>query len=845
LFRISLEYSACALIPANRRGFSQLHPGDVLRDERAVHGVSMMRTLITDFRYALRTMSRAPSFAAAVIGVLALGIGANTAIFSIVNAVLLRPLPFEDSERLVRLFTRPPQAAFPGQSIFAISPGKFYDWQATATSFEAMAMYRLRRLALAGVGTARQVESGAVGPGFFEVVRARPALGRVFRPEEDAPGNHRVVILSDRFWRSELGGAPDVVGRSLTLDDHAHTIVGVMPPEASVDAWDAMDSDIWVPLALTDAQRAVRGNHNQRAVARLRPDVDLAVAQSEMNTISKRLEQEFPESDSGWGAAVVPMQEEIVGESRAMLLMLLGAVGLVLLIACANVGNLLVARALARRKEIAVRAALGAGRRRVVQQLVVEAVVLAVAAGAVGLLLAQAALTAAAALLAERVPRAQEISIDTRVLVFTAGASMLAGLLAGTLPAWRAGRSDLTDALKEGGRGEGAIGAGTRRALIVCEVALSVVLLMGAGVLIQSLLALRNGDTGFDANNVLTMNVTLVGTRYPSPAQRTTFFDAALERIRALPGVTAAATIDDPPLTGGSTQPVLVEGRPEPPPHEQVTVQVRQITPGYLRAMRIPVVRGRDVADGDVNVMLVSRDAAKLLWGAADPVADRAVLPLISRTVLYHVVGVVGDVKQLSLAEPSTPTVYRYTRDRSWSNATFVVRTSVPSDTIARSAAAAVREIDPQQPVEDVRTMTQLVDERLSSERFSALLLGGFAAAALLLASIGIYSVLSYIVRGRRREIGIRTALGARTGDVVKLVIAEGMSPALVGIAVGAVVAVASARVLQTLAFGISATDPATLAAVSALLALVALLASLVPAYRASRFDPVKVLRAD
>jgi len=805
----------------------------------------MMHTLITDFRYALRTMRRAPTFAAVVIGVLALGIGANTAIFSIVNAVLLRPLPFENSDRIVRLFTKPPQDAFPGQSTFAISPGKFYDWQRTATSFESMAMYRLRRLALAGAGTVRQVEAGAVGVGFFEAVRARPALGRVFRPEEDVAGNHRVVILSDRFWRSELGAAPDAIGRSLTLDDHAYTIVGVMPPVASVDAWDVMNGDIWVPLALTDAQRAVRGNHNQRAVARLRPNVDVAAAQSEMNTLSTRLAQEFPQSDGGWGAAVVPMQDDVVGESRGMLLMLLGAVGLVLLIACANVGNLLVARTLARRKEIALRAALGAGRQRVIVQLVVEAVVLAVTAGVVGLWLAQAALTATAALLAEQVPRAQEISIDTRVLMFTAGASLLAGLLAGALPAWRASRSDLTDTLKEGGRGESVIGAGTRRALIVCEVALSVVLLMGAGVLIQSLLALRNGDTGFDANNVLTMNVGLVGTRYPSPAQRTTFFDTALQRIRALPGVTAASTIDDLPLAGGSTQPVLVEERPEPSPRDQVTVQVRQITPGYLRTMRIPLVRGRDVADGDVNVMLVSRDAAKLLWGTSDPVAHRATLPLISKTVLYQVVGVVGDVKQLSLAEPSTPTVYYYTRDRSWSNATFVVRTSVPPDTLARSTAAAVREVDPQQPLEDIRTMTQLVDDQLSSERFSAMVLGGFAATALLLASIGIYSVVSYIVRGRRREIGIRTALGARTVDVVRLVIAEGMSPALAGIGIGALVAIASARVLQTLAFGINATDPATLAAVSAILAVIALLASLVPAYRASRFDPGMVLRAD
>jgi len=805
----------------------------------------MMGMLIADIGYGLRAMHRAPSFAAAVIGVLALGIGANTAIFSIVNSVLLRPLPFEDSQRLVRLFTRPPETVFPGQSTFAVSPGKFYDWQRSSRSFEAMAMYRFRAFALAGVGTPRRVESTAVGAGFFEVIRARPALGRVFRPEEDAPGHHRVVILSDRFWRGALGGASDVIDRSLTLDGDPYTIVGVMPPTVSVDAWDATDSDIWVPLALTDAQRVVRGNHNQRAVARLRPNVALATAQSEMNTISKRLEQTFPTSDSGWGAVAVSMQEEIVGESRAMLLMLLGAVGVVLLIACANVSNLLVARAIARRKEFAVRVALGAGRGTVVQQLVVETLILAVLAGAVGLLLAEAALAATPALLAGQIPRTQEISIDGRVLTFTAGASILAGLLAATLPAWRANRPDLTASLKEGGRGEGTIGVGTRRVLIVCEVALSVVLLTGAGVLVQSLLALRNVNTGFDANNVLTMNVTLVGTRYASAAQRTTFFDSALQRIQALPGVTAAATIDDLPLVGGSTQPVLVEGRPEPPPHEQTTVQVRQITPGYLRAMRIPLARGRDVTDGDVNVMLVSRDAAKLLWGTSDPVAHQAILPLMSKTVLYRVVGMVGDVKQLSLAEPSTPTVYYYTRDRSWNSATFVVRTSVPSDMLARSAAETFRDIDPQQPVEDIRTMSQLVDDRLASERFAAWLLGVFAAVALLLASIGIYSVLSYIVRGRRREIGIRTALGARTVDVVRLVITEGMSPAIAGIAVGAAVAVASGRALETLAFGISATDPPTLVAVSTILATVALLASLAPAYHASRLDPVKVLRAD
>ena len=561
-----------------------------------------------------------------------------------------------------------------------------------------------------------------------------------------------------------------------------------------------------------------------------------------MDAISARLAREFPKSDDRWGAVVIPMQEEIVGNSRTMLLMLLGAVGLVLLIACANVGNLLFTRALSRRKEIAIRSALGAGRGRVFQQLLTEALLLAGAGGALGLLLAYGTLTSASTLLAGQVPRAEEISIDGRVLLFAVGVSMLTGMLAGTLPAVRAGRSDLNDALKEGGRGDGAIGVGTRRLLIVCEVALSLVLLMGAGVMIQSLLALRHGDTGFDPNNVLTMGVRLVDARYPSPAQRSSFFDAALQRIRALPGVEAAGTIDDLPFADGSSQTLDLEGYP--PQREPVAVQVRQITPGYLRAMGIPVLRGRDIVDSDAEVLLVSQDAAKLYWGADDPIGRRAALPAFSKTVLRQVVGIVGDVKQRSLIEATTPTVYYYTREP-YGRATFVMRTSVPSATLVQPAVAAIRAIDPEQPVVDIRTMVQVLDEKLTPQRFSALLLGVFAGVALLLAAVGIYSVLSYIVRGRSREIGIRTALGAQTADVLRLVIVEGMSPALVGIAAGTIAALASAKVMETLVFGVSASDPLTLAAVGATLALVALMASLVPAYRALRLDPVKVLRAD
>jgi predicted permease len=798
-----------------------------------------MRSLFADLRYAFRVMSRTPSFAVAVVSALALGIGANTAIFSIVNAVLLRPLPFEEPERLVRIFTRTP-----GGRLFELSPGKFYDWQRDAQSFEGMAMYQccgFRELALTGTGTARTVRATAVSAGFFEIVRARPALGRVFRQEEDTPGGKHVVVLSDRFWRTEFGGHADVIGRTVKLSDEAYSIVGVMPGTASVASWTGMASDVWIPLALTDEQRASRGNHNRYGVARLKRDVELVQAQAEMDAISARLAREFPRTDGGWEAVVIPMQEEIVGNSRTMLLMLLGGVGLVLLIACANVGNLLLTRALSRRKEIAIRSALGAGRGRVCRQLLTEALLLAGTGGALGLLLAYGTLTSASTLLAGQVPRAEEISIDGRVLLFALGVSMLTGMLAGTLPAVRAGRSDLNDALKEGGRSNSAIGVGTRRVLIVCEVALSLVLLMGAGVMIQSLLALRYGNTGFDPNNVLTMKMRLVDARYSSPVQRSSFFDTALQRLRALPGVEAAGTIDDLPFADGSSQTLTLEGYP--PQREPVAVQVRQITPGYLRVMRIAVLRGRDILDSDAEVLLVSQDAAKLYWGEDDAIGRRALLPAVSKTPRL-VVGIVGDVKQRNLIEGSTPTVYFYTRER-YGSATFAIRTSVPAATLAQPSVAAIRAIDPEQPVGDIQTMVQVLDGKLTSQRFSALLLGVFGGVALLLAAVGIYSVLSYVVRGRSREIGIRRALGARTADVLRLVIVEGMSPALVGVAAGTIAALASARVMRTLVFGVSASDPMTLAAVGATLALVALIASLVPAYRALRLDPVQTLRAE
>jgi predicted permease len=436
------------------------------------------------------------------------------------------------------------------------------------------------------------------------------------------------------------------------------------------------------------------------------------------------------------------------------------------------------------------------------------------------------------------------VSIDGRVLLFVLVASIAAAILAGALPALRAGGSDVNEALKEGGRSEGALGIRTRRLLIVCEVALSVVLLMGAGVMIRSLLALRNVDAGFDPRNVLTLQIALPETRYKTPAQMTAFFDNALQRLRALPGVQEAASIDDLPLAGGSQQPIVVDGKAELLPKDQATVAVRDITPGYLHAMRVPLLKGRDFATDDVHAMLVSRAAAKLLWGDVDPIGRQARLPLESKTIVSTVVGVVGDIREAGLSENPVATVYEYTRERDQSRLALVLRTSVPPLSLAQAATGVIHAIDPEQPVEEVRTMEDVRDETLTSQRFSALLLALFAAVALTLASVGIYSVLSYIVRGRSREIGIRAALGAKRGDVVRLVVLEGMTPALIGIVAGAIAAVAASRAMAKLVFGVSAADPLTLIAVAGTLALVALLASLIPAWRATRLDPSEVLRA-
>jgi predicted permease len=807
-----------------------------------------MSSLFADLKLAARTLRRSPSFTIAAASVMALGIAANTAMFGLVNTVLLRPLPFKDPARLVRLFHIPPQKTFPGIPRFPLSPANFYDWQKSARSFDAMALYAFRPFTLTGVGNPSAALAAAMGPGFFDIVGTPPLIGRTFRDADDAPGGPKIVIVSEGFWRGKLGADPGVLSRTLVLGGEPHQIVGVMPAAFSAKAWGATSVDLWVPLAHTPEKRLVRDNHNEQAIARLKPGVTLAEAQAELSGIAARLEAAYPQENAGWGAVIVPLNELIVSDIRTTLMLLVVAVGLLLLIACANVGNLIFTRAIGRQKEIAVRSALGAARSRVFQQLIVESMLVAFVGGVIGLAVSYGVLAAGKTMLADQLPRADELSLDWRVVLFAIGVSALTGLIAGGIPAFRASRTNLNENLKESGRHDStAAGLRTRRVLIVAEIALSLMLLMGAGIMMRSLLALRHADAGINASNVLTMRVALPAAKYKEPERRSAFFDQTLDEIRALPGVEAAGGIDDLPTQNGSVQPLVPAGSAVQLPKDQPTVEVRTITPGYLRAMAIPVLAGRDVAAGDIDVMLVSESAAKLLWKNASPVGTRASFPLMStpdKPFTREIIGVVGDVKQGELSEAAQPTVYHYTKVREWSSLALVVRTKVPPMSIAKAAAGVVLARDPDQPVEEIKTMEAVLDDQLASRRFSARLLGLFAGLAMALASIGIYTVLGYIVRGRSREISIRSALGARTADVVRMVVAEGMTPALIGIGLGIAGSFATSTLLERMVFGISPSDPWTMAAVAAGLALVALVASVVPALRAARVDPASVLRS-
>jgi putative ABC transport system permease protein len=813
----------------------------------------MMTGMLQDLRYALRQLRKSPGFTAVAIITLALGIGANTAIFSVVNGVLLRPLGFKDAKRLVNVYHVPPPKSFPGMTRFSVSAANFLDWEKQNHVFDRMAIYTYRSFDITGGDKPEQVDACAASSGFFATLGVQPMLGRVFSPEEDQPGRSHVVVLSHRLWQERFGANPDIVGRNINLDGTSYLVAGVMPPSLRLPDF----AQMWTPMAWTDQERAVRGEHHYGVIARLKPGVELKQAQAEMDTISDRLQQLYPEDDTGWGAVVVPLHDDLVSDVRPALLVLLGAVAFVLLIACVNVANLALAKTFSRQKEIAIRTALGATSARVLRQILTESVLLALAGGALGLTYAHFGVRLIVAFLADKLPHSIDIALNWQVLLFTAVASVVTGIVAGVLPALRLTRGNANEALKQGlGRTDADSGGHrTRSILVVSEVALSLVLLIGAGLMIRSFQKLRSVDPGFDSRGVLTMTAMISHAKFPLPSQEIGFFEQVLQRVRALPGVESAGVIDDIPLDdGGSHQPIAIEGRPAVPMSEQPEVDVRLISPGYMSALHIPILRGRDLNDTDIAgtpaAILISESMARQFWPGENPLGKRLTLTFFPDAA-REVVGVVGDVKidSLDQTRPS-PTLY-WPLDQvsvpttGWSSApmTLVVRSASGSSGMVSAVSNAVHEVDREIPLRDTLAMDELVANSVSQQRFNMLLLGVFAGLALLLAAVGIYSVLSYSVKRSVREIGIRLALGAQLGDVLRRVVFEGMKPTLLGVALGTAGALALGRVLSSLIYGVRPTDPVTFLAVAVLLAAVALLASILPAYRATKVDPIVALR--
>jgi putative ABC transport system permease protein len=812
-----------------------------------------MTPFLQNLKFGIRLLRKSPGFACVAIFVMALGIGANTAIFSVVHAVLLEPLPFPDADRLVQVWHIPPQTSFPGMTRFAVSAANFLDWQKQNNIFDQMALYGFAGYDITGAGKPESVVASTVSSNFFSVLGVQPLHGRVFLPDEDRPGRNHEAILSYKLWQARFASDPNLLGKSINLDGDPYVVVGVMGPKMVLPSF----AQLWTPLGLTDTEAAVRNEHHFFSIGRLKPGVTFAQAQAEMNTISQRLEKAYPEDDKGWGAVVHSLREETVGSVRPALLMMLGAVAFVLLIACANVANLILARTFARRKEIAIRSAVGASRSRVIQQLLSESLILSLCGAALGLLAARFGIELLLKFFADKLPRMGEIGLDGPVLAFTFGLSIVTGILSGLLPALGMTEGDVSSALKQGlGRTDADSGSSnTRSALVVVEVALSVVLLIGAGLMIRSLWKLQTIDPGFDQRNVLTLAVMVPKHQFTAPTQESQFFEEVLQRVRSLPGVESAGAVDDLPLVGGSNQPIAAEGHPLVALSEQPEVSVRVATSGYLQAMRIPLLQGRNISASDTadsaSVVVISQSMAKQLWPNQNPIGRHLKLSFFSN-MDREVVGVVGDVKQTGLDSAAGIATLYWPLAQVTGSATapwrasplsLAVRTTTPPQTLAPAVTGAINQVNKDIPVDSVMTLEDFVGLTLTQHSFNMQLLAIFGLLALVLCAIGIYSVLAYSVKRSMREIGLRIALGATLRDVGRLVIVQGMKPTLAGIGIGLIAALALGRVATSLIYGVSSSDLVTFLAVTMLLILVSFAASLIPAFRATRVDPLAVLR--
>jgi predicted permease len=802
-----------------------------------------MATRLPSLRFALRSLRRAPAFTLAAVATLALGIGANTAIFSAVNGILLNPLPYPDADRLVVVWGRHTTIGRETASL-----PDFLDWRAQAHSFEALAAMTNTRFNVTGAGEPEVVTGGLATADLLRVFGVVPSVGRAFRSDEERGAAPRVAMLGEGYWRRRFGGEPGIVGGRILLGGVPHTVVGVVPARLGLD----QPVDVWTPLA-TDSTRPRRADF-LTVFGRLRDGTSRELAQQEMTTIMRRLEAQYPASNAGWGAEVVELREQMIGAIRPALLVFMGAVGLVLLVACANVASLTLARAAGRSREVTIRSALGASRARLAGELLLESVLLALLGGALGLLLALWGVEALRSLGPDTLPRVEEIGLDLRVLGFTLGLSLLAGLLFGLAPVWRMGRRDLQEGLTGGGRSiAGTAGIHrTRSALVLGEVALAFVLLAAASLLLRSFDRLQRVDPGFAADRVLTARVTLPRLVYPEEERWRAFGRDLLARATAEPGVQAAALVSDAPL--GDAPPYLsfeIQGGETPAAGAVQDAAVFTASEGYFEALRIPLVRGRlfDATDrpGSPDVAVVNQAAALRYWKGRDPVGERITFgdPAEPDTRWATVVGVVGDVRHDRLQDQAYPQVYLPFEQSPTRSMVLTLRSAGEPTALVPAVRRALGELDPNLPLADIGTLEQRKAVALARPRVNAGVLGGFALAALVLAAVGIYGVVAYGVVQRTRELGIRMALGAGGPALLRLVLGQGMRPVLGGMALGLVGALAGGRLLRGLLFGVGSSDPATLVVVSGFLVAVALAAMYLPARRASRSDPMAALRVD
>jgi putative ABC transport system permease protein len=805
----------------------------------------LIADLWLDLRYALRVLIKNPGFTLVAISALALGIGVNSAIFSVVNTVLLRPLPYKDPERLMMVWEDSSRHGYPRDTPAAAN---YVDWRDQNQTFEGMAAIADVTLNLTGSGDPERLEGHRVSANMFPLMGVEPQLGRTFTIDEDKPGNQKVVVLSDGLWRRRFNANSNLIGQPITLNGESYVVIGVM---AARFQFPTRDDQFWVPMAFTPEQAAARGSHYLQVVGRLKPGVAFEQAQADMSAVATRLQQQYPESNTDLGAVVVPLHENIMGDIKRPLLILLGAVGLVLLIACANVANLLLARATLRQKEIAVRVALGASRWRIVRQLLTESVLLSALAGLFGLALSVVGLLLFRAFIPENIAQAREVNLDPRVLGFTFAVSVLTGVIFGLAPALQAARFGQSETLKETGR-DSVTGGGNRirGLLVVSEVALSIILLVGAGLLINSFLRLKNIDPGFRADNLLTMKVVLPEPRYREFAKRTAFYNDLVQKVQALPGVASAAVTTNLPLyRQGNSIGILIDGRPEPQPGQELIVVTRIVSPSYFDTMGIQLVKGRYLSDQDVipgqRVVMISEAMANKFWPGEDPIGKRLAGGRVrSPQDWINVIGVVKDVRQFELNADPRPQMYlTYRQAGFFAPRDLVVKTTVDPSSLTSTVRQAVWEIDKDQPVASIRTMDEILSESISRQRFSMLLLAIFAGIALALAAVGIYSVMSYSVTRRTQEIGIRMALGAQRGAVLRLAIGRELKLVLVGLVIGVGASLMLTRLMTSLLFGVTPTDPITFISISLVLIGASLLASYLPARRATKVDPIVALR--